>query len=57
LHAGVTRKRINMLIALELVAGHLVQHWVRPLQKELLAVEEEVLIRRWRLRTVGWNRG
>ncbi len=57
LYAGTTRKRINMLVAAELAAGRWVQHWVRPLQNELLIAEEEVLIQRWRLRQVGWNLG
>lgn len=56
-HAGVTRQRINVLIALEIGKGHRVRHWLRPMPDASLAVEEEALIRRWRLRELGWNRG
>lgn len=65
-HAGVTRKRVNALIASQLALGREVRHWVRPLaapadrpeelRNQLLRVEAE-LITRWRLRSVGWNRG
>ena len=55
-HAGVTRQRVNILIAIEHAAGRQVRHWVRPLAAELPAAEE-TLIRRWRLRETGWNRG
>jgi hypothetical protein len=55
LHAGGTRVRINLLIAVEINKGHRVRHWVRPTQLELLEVEEEMFIRRWRLRELGWN--
>jgi hypothetical protein len=56
-HAGATRKRVNMLIAEQLRAGHSVRHWVRPLPTAALRAEEERLITRWNLRQVGWNRG
>jgi hypothetical protein len=63
-NAGVTRQRINMLIARELQLGRRVRHWVRrfrdppaaldDLRFQLLLADEE-LINRWRLREVGWN--
>lgn len=56
-HAGVTRKRINVLLAAELAAGRHIQHWVRPLAAEVIEAEEERLIQQWQLRRVGWNRG
>lgn len=56
-HAGVTRQRINVLIAAQLRAGHQVRHWVRPLPALDLRAEEERLITNWELRTYGWNRG
>jgi hypothetical protein len=56
-HAGVTRRRVNLLIAAELRAGRRVRHWLRCAELPTLAVEEERLIRCWRLRTLGWNRG
>lgn len=56
-YAGVTRQRVNMLIAAERAAGHQVRHWVQPLEEDLLRLEEETLIMRWRLRAAGWNRG
>ena len=56
-HAGVTRKRINALIALEVAAGRTVTHWLAPMPAQKIAVLEEQLIRRWNLRTTGWNRG
>jgi hypothetical protein len=46
-----------MLVAVEVASGRRLQHWVRPLQDELLVAEEEALIQRWRLRQVGWNLG
>jgi hypothetical protein len=55
LYAGTTRKRINMLVAVEVAGGRCVQHWVRPLQGDLLVAEEEALIQRWHLRQLGWN--
>jgi hypothetical protein len=56
-YAGITRQRINILVAAELAAGRHVQHWLRALAEDQLVAEEERLIRRWRLREVGWNRG
>jgi len=65
-YAGVTRQRVNALIAERHGAGDLVRHWVRPLSNPLgereairrrLLEEEHELIARWELRRVGWNRG
>jgi hypothetical protein len=56
-YAGVTRQRMNILVSAERALGREVCHWVRPLEEELLRLEEETLIMRWRLRTTGWNRG
>lgn len=56
-YAGSTRQRVNILVAAELGRGHRVRHWLRPLAEALLAHEEERLIRHWRLREFGWNRG
>jgi hypothetical protein len=56
-HAGVTRQRVNILIAGQLCAGRVVRHWVRPLPTAVLRAEEERLITSWDLRHVGWNRG
>jgi hypothetical protein len=56
-HAGVTRQRVNMLIAAERAEGRLIRHWVRALPDAQLVAEEEVLITWWRLRATGWNRG
>jgi hypothetical protein len=56
-HAGVTRQRVNVLIAEQLRAGRLVRHWVCPVPKAILRNEEERLIAGWNLRRVGWNRG
>jgi hypothetical protein len=66
LYAGVTRQRINALVAEQLVLGRLVRHWVSPrvgpssdraeLRGQLVSREER-LIQRWDLRRVGWNRG
>lgn len=56
-YAGVTRQRVNILIGAERALGRQVRHWVRPLDEELLRLEEETLIMRWRLRATGWNRG
>lgn len=56
-YAGITRQRVNVLIAAELAAGRHVRHWLRPLDAEQLRKEEEALIQRWRLRELGWNRG
>lgn len=55
--AGHTRQRINVCVTAEVAAGNRVRHWVRPLPEARLRSEEEVLIRRWHLREVGWNRG
>jgi hypothetical protein len=56
-HAGLTRQRVNVLIAEQLRAGHQVRHWVRPLPALNLRTEEERLITNWELRRCGWNRG
>lgn len=56
-HAGVTRQRVNILIAEQLRAGRVVRHWVRQLPETALRAEEERLITSWDLRRVGWNRG
>jgi hypothetical protein len=56
-HAGVTRQRVNVLIAEQLRAGRVVRHWVRQLPEAALRTEEERLITSWDLRRVGWNRG
>jgi len=56
-HAGATRRRVNILIAVQLRVGRSVRRWVRPLATAELRVEEERLITRWNLRRVGWNRG
>lgn len=64
-YAGVTRQRVNVLIAGQLALGREVRHWVRPLvapshrpdelRDHLLSAEAE-LIDRWRLKSLGWNR-
>jgi len=63
-HAGVTRKRVNLLVAEQVRLGRAVRHWVRPVQIEQdedlrsrLRRDEESLIQRWQLRSTGWNRG
>lgn len=56
-YAGITRQRVNILVAAQLAAGRRVRHWLRPLPEPLLREEEERLIQRWQLREVGWNRG
>jgi hypothetical protein len=65
-YAGVTRQRVNALIAARVGAGEVIRHWVRPLDetsgdrtamRALLLELEEDLIRQWDLRCVGWNRG
>ncbi len=65
-YAGVTRQRINALIAVRHAAGDLVRHWVRPLAdppddraaiRVRLLQDEQRLISEWNLRRVGWNRG
>lgn len=65
-HAGITRRRINLLITQQLGLGRRTRHWVRPLVhaaaapsaiRAQLKVGEEELIARWRLREIGWNRG
>jgi hypothetical protein len=65
-YAGITRQRINVLIAEQLQSGRTVRHWVQPLAnapaspddlRGHLTQAEEALIQRWRLRHVGWNRG
>lgn len=65
-YAGVTRQRVNALIAGRLLRGESIRHWVRPLgeqpgdraavRRRLLELEEDLIIR-WDLRRVGWNRG
>jgi len=54
-HAGVTRQRVNILIAEQLRSGRIVRHWVRPLPAAALRAEEERLITSWNLRQAGWN--
>jgi hypothetical protein len=54
-HAGITRQRINVLIAGQFRAGRQVRHWVRPLPAPALRAEEEHLITIWDLRKNGWN--
>lgn len=65
-YAGVTRQRVNALIAARIRSGEVMRHWVRPLGESpgdraavrgrLLQLEEELIVR-WELRRVGWNRG
>lgn len=55
-YAGDTRQRINVLIRAEVAQGYCVRHWVRTMSQDQLLIEEEALIRRWRLRECGWNR-
>lgn len=57
LHAGETRRRINILASEQIRKGYHVRHWLRPTDASLLLTDEEELIRRWNLRRVGWNRG
>jgi hypothetical protein len=47
----------TFLSPLRLARGRRVRHWLSPVPDAALAVEEEALIRRWRLRELGWNRG
>jgi hypothetical protein len=65
-YAGVTRQRVNALIAQHIEQGRKVRHWVRPLPdppsdrvalRALLLKTETELIDRWKLRSLGWNRG
>lgn len=64
-YAGITRQRINALIAPHAAAGALVRHWVKPVSappdrstlRALLLEQEQALISRWALRRDGWNRG
>lgn len=57
-HAGVTRERINVLVAEQVRMGRVVTHWVRPVEEVAeLRLQEEQLIARWNLRLAGWNRG
>lgn len=63
-YAGVTRFRINGLVATARLHGFDVTHWLsrRPLPAgaradKYLRDDEEALIREWRLRETGWNRG
>lgn len=65
-YAGVTRQRINALVAGRVAAGELIRHWVRPLveapaergamRSQLFQLEQD-LIDSWNLRHLGWNRG
>jgi hypothetical protein len=65
-YAGVTRQRVNALIAGRLARGETIGHWVRPLadppsdraatRQRLLELEQQ-LISQWDLRRLGWNRG
>lgn len=65
-HAGVTRQRVNALVAGRIGRGEVIRHWVRPLgespgdraavRARLLQIEEEAIVR-WDLRRLGWNRG
>jgi hypothetical protein len=64
-HAGVTRKRINVLVTEQMNHGRIVRHWVRAFHESnqggdlgtALKAEEEMLIGKWQLRRTGWNRG
>ncbi|GAB3563393.1 hypothetical protein GCM10027344_20810 [Spelaeicoccus albus] len=56
-HAGVTRKRVNALIAQQVDAGRTVQHWLRELPRDLIVDEEDRLIHLWSTRSTGWNIG
>lgn len=56
-HAGATRRRVNIAIAEQIRAGRRVRHWLLPLLEPQLRLQEEALIQRWQLRTLGWNRG
>lgn len=64
-HAGMTRKRINLLVAEQLRLGRIVRHWVCPVETSAMLTldvrpslfrKEDELISRWKLRAVGWNR-
>ncbi len=65
-YAGVTRQRVNALIAGRHARGETMGHWVRPLadppseraalRQRLLELEQQ-LISEWDLRRLGWNRG
>jgi hypothetical protein len=57
-HAGVTRQRINVLVAEQVRLGRVVTHWVKPVDDLAgLRLQEEGLIATWNLRLAGWNRG
>jgi hypothetical protein len=63
-HAGDTRQRVNIEVARARATGLLVRHWLKTMTipetvepRGFLRQEEEDLIREWRLRDVGWNRG
>jgi hypothetical protein len=57
-HAGVTRERINVLVAEQVRMGRVATHWVKPVDKVAeLRLQEEQLIAKWSLRLAGWNRG
>lgn len=65
-YAGVTRQRVNALIAGRIARHETIGHWVRPLadppddraalRQRLLTLEQQ-LIAEWDLRRLGWNRG
>jgi len=57
-HAGVTRERVNVLVAEQVQVGRVVTHWVKPVDDiSALRLQEEQLIAKWDLRLAGWNRG
>lgn len=61
-HAGETRKRVNVDITAARAGGLAIKHWVKPVEsvhedvRSVLRREEEVLIERWQLRLLGWNK-
>ena len=55
-HAGATRRRVNIAVAEQLRAGRRVRHWLLPLSRPTLRLQEETLIQRWQLRAPGWHR-
>lgn len=62
--AGATRKRVNAEVTRLVRDGQTVTHWFVMLRipdhedpKAFLRLEEEKLIVRWQLRSLGWNRG
>ncbi len=62
-HAGVTRRRVNILATRAIAAHWTPHHWVTPHETSavdlpaILRSEEEKLIVKWNLRGDGWNRG